>query len=277
MDKKDMGGKVVAITGAAGVLCSAIVEDMLSHGASVALIGRHKAKLAALARRMKSKRLHQTLVVEADVLNRAALEAGLDKIVRKWKRIDVLVNGAGGHHPKGVTKAEQMTAETPAEDTFLGLEMEAFEHVNKLNFIGTVLPCQVFLPELVKTRGSIVNVSSMAAWQPMTKGAAYAAAKAGISNFTLWLANHLAPVGVRVNAVAPGFFITDQNRFLLMEMDGATPTPRGRRVLAHTPMGCFGTPSDLCGPVRFLVSADARFVTGVVLPVDGGFMASSGV
>ena len=166
---------------------------------------------------------------------------------------------------------------TVDEDTFLGLEMEAFEYVNKLNFIGTVQPCQVFLPALVKTHGSIVNVSSMAAWQPMTKGAAYAAAKAGISNFTLWLANHLAPMGVRVNAVAPGFFITDQNRFLLMEPDGVTPTPRGRRVIAHTPMGCFGDPSDLCGPVRFLVSADARFVTGVVLPVDGGFMASSGV
>ena len=277
MERKDMYGKVVVVTGAAGVLCSAIVEDMLLHGANVALIGRHKAKLEAQAKRMKTKGLDRTLVVEADVLDRSALKAGLGKILRKWKRVDVLVNGAGGHHPNGVTKSEQMTAETPAEDTFLGLEMEAFEHVNKLNFIGTVLPCQVFLPELVKTRGSIVNVSSMAAWQPMTKGAAYAAAKAGVSNFTLWLANHLAPTGVRVNAVARGFFITDQNRFLLMEQDGTTPTPRGRRVLAHTPMGCFGSPSDLCGPVRFLVSADARFVTGVVLPVDGGFMASSGV
>ena len=277
MAKKEMSEKVVAVTGAAGVLCRALVEDFLRHGARVALIGRHRTNLAALAKRMKEKGLDQTLVVEADVLDRSALMEGLKKILRKWKRVDVLVNGAGGHHPKGVTKAEQMTADAPLEDTFLGLEMEAFEYVNKLNFIGTVLPCQVFLPALVKTHGSIVNVSSMAAWQPMTKGAAYAAAKAGISNFTLWLANHLAPMGVRVNAVAPGFFITDQNRFLLMEQDGMTPTPRGRRVIAHTPMGCFGDPSDLCGPVRFLVSADARFVTGVVLPVDGGFMASSGV
>ncbi len=272
-----MKDKVVAVTGAAGVLCSTMVEDFLEHGAKVALIGRHKANVSALARAMKRKGFAETLVVEADVLDRAALERGVKKILRKWGRIDVLLNGAGGHHPKGVAKAEQMTPDTPKEETFLGMEMEAFAFVNRLNFLGTVQPCQVFLPALIASRGSIVNISSMAAWQPMTKGAAYAAAKAAVSNFTYWLANHLAPMGVRVNAIAPGFFITNQNRFLLLEADGETPTARGRKVIGHTPMGRFGDPKELCGPVRFLVSDDARFVTGVVLPVDGGFMASSGV
>jgi NAD(P)-dependent dehydrogenase (short-subunit alcohol dehydrogenase family) len=198
-------------------------------------------------------------------------------VLKKWKRIDVLINGAGGNHPKGTTPAEQMTKDTKLEDTFFGLTPEGFEFVNKLNLVGTILPCQVFCKEMLKKGGAVLNFCSMAAYQPLTKVAAYGAAKAGIMNFTSFLATHLAPMGIRVNAIAPGFFITDQNRFLMMEKDGKTPTARGNKVLAKTPMRKFGQPSDLHGAARFLLSDDASFVTGVTLPVDGGFVCYSGV
>ena len=157
------------------------------------------------------------------------------------------------------------------------MDMEGFEYVNRLNMTGTILPSQVFGELLAASGGCIVNISSMAAFQPLTKVGAYGAAKAAVDNFTKWLATHLAPLGVRVNAIAPGFFITDQNRFLMMEKDGETPTPRGRKVLAKTPMHRFGDPEDLCGALRFLVSPAASFVTGTIIPVDGGFLAYSGV
>ena len=276
---KDSGieGKVIVVTGAAGVLCSSLVEDFLRHGAKVALLGRGREKLEALASRLARKGLKDTLVCVADVLDRASLEKACADVKRKWRRIDVLVNGAGGNHPKGTTAAEQMTKETPLGDTFFGLGVEGFDAVNRLNLVGTVLPCQVFCREMLKRGGAVLNFCSMAAYQPLTKVAAYGAAKAGVMNFTAFLATHLAPMGVRVNALAPGFFITDQNRFLMLEKDGATPTARGRKVIAKTPMRRFGEPRDLHGAARFLVSDEAAFVTGVTLPVDGGFVAHSGV
>ncbi|HCL33229.1 MAG TPA: D-mannonate oxidoreductase, partial [Akkermansia sp.] len=188
-----------------------------------------------------------------------------------------LVNGAGGNDPRGTSPAEQCMPDTPADQGFFGMDMEGFEYVNRLNMIGTILPSQVFGELLAASSGCIVNISSMAAFQPLTKVGAYGAAKAAVDNFTKWLATHLAPLGVRVNAIAPGFFITEQNRFLMMEKDGATPTPRGRKVLAKTPMHRFGEPEDLCGALRFLASPSASFVTGVIIPVDGGFLAYSGV
>ena len=195
----------------------------------------------------------------------------------EWGRLDILVNGAGGNDPRGTSPAEQCMPDTPADQGFFGMDMEGFEYVNRLNMIGTILPSQVFGELLAASGGCIVNISSMAAFQPLTKVGAYGAAKAAVDNFTKWLATHLAPLGVRVNALAPGFFITEQNRFLMMEKDGATPTPRGRKVLAKTPMHRFGEPEDLCGALRFLVSPSASFVTGIIIPVDGGFLAYSGV
>ena len=276
---KEMGidGKVIVITGAAGVLCSSLAEDFLRHGASVALLGRTRSKLEALQKKLAKKGLKKTLLCEADVLDRAALESAKKAVLKKFGRIDCLVNGAGGNHPKGTTPAEQMAKGVKFEDTFFGLAAEGFEAVNKLNLVGTVLPCQVFCKEMLRRGGAVLNFCSMAAYQPLTKVAAYGAAKAGILNFTAFLATHLAPMGIRVNALAPGFFITDQNRFLMLEKDGKTLTARGRKVIAKTPMRKFGEPRDLHGAARFLLSDEASFVTGVTLPVDGGFVCYSGV
>lgn len=277
-DKAGVAGKVIAVTGAAGVLCRALCEDFLRHGAFVALIGRHMDKLEALREELAAKGLTAAISVEADVLDRKAVEAALATILAKWGRIDILVNGAGGNHPKGTTPAEQMEPTTPVEDTFFGMNEEGFSHVFNLNLTGTVIPCQVFGKAMCDAgKGVILNFCSMASFHPLTKVGAYGAAKAAVANFTCWLATHLAPMGIRVNALAPGFFVSDQNRFLLIAKDGSGYTARGNKVIAHTPMRRFGEPNDLCGAARFLVSDEAAFITGVVLPVDGGFIAHSGV
>jgi NAD(P)-dependent dehydrogenase (short-subunit alcohol dehydrogenase family) len=270
-------GKVIVITGAAGVLCSSMTEDLLKHGAKVAVLDLRGDVAEKFCAKLVKKGLKDCLPVEANVLDKESLEAAKEKILKKFKRIDILINGAGGNHPKGTAPAEQMTKDTPFDDTFFGLTAEGFEFVNKLNLVGTVLPCQVFCKEMLKKGGAVLNFCSMAAYQPLTKVAAYGAAKAGIMNFTAFLATHLAPMGIRVNALAPGFFITDQNRFLMLEKDGKTLTARGNKVIAKTPMRKFGQPSDLHGAARFLLSDEASFITGVTLPVDGGFVCYSGV
>lgn len=274
---RPLAGKTAVVTGAAGVLCSVMARDLLKAGACVALLGRTRSKLEDLQRKLAEEGLGRTLVLAADVLDKAALEQACSRVKEEWGRLDILVNGAGGNDPSGTSPAEQCMPDTPADQGFFGMDMEGFEYVNRLNMIGTILPSQVFGELLAASGGCIVNISSMAAFQPLTKVGAYGAAKAAVDNFTKWLATHLAPLGVRVNAIAPGFFITEQNRFLMMENDGATPTPRGRKVLAKTPMHRFGEPEDLCGALRFLVSPSASFVTGVIIPVDGGFLAYSGV
>lgn len=277
--QKDKGveGKVIVCTGAGGVLCSSITEDLLRHGAKVAVLDRRMDVAEKFVKALAKKGLKNAIPVEANVLDKDALEAAKKVVLKKWKRIDVLINGAGGNHPDGTTPAEQMTKGMKLEDTFFGLTAEGFEFVNKLNLVGTVLPCQVFCKEMLKKGGAVLNFCSMAAYQPLTKVAAYGAAKAGIMNFTRFLATHLAPMGIRVNALAPGFFITNQNRFLMLEKDGKTLTARGNKVIAKTPMRKFGQPSDLHGAVRFLLSDEASFITGVTLPVDGGFVCYSGV
>lgn len=239
--------------------------------------GPHRSKLEELQRKLAEEGLTRTLVIAADVLDKAQLEEAATLLENTWGRLDILVNGAGGNDPRGTTPAEQCMPDTPVEQGFFGMDMQGFEYVNRLNMIGTILPSQVFGKLLAASSGCIVNISSMAAFLPLTKVGAYGAAKAAVDNFTKWLATHLAPLGVRVNAIAPGFFITDQNRFLMMEKDGETPTPRGRKVLAKTPMHRFGEPGDLCGALQFLVSPSASFVTGTIIPVDGGFLAYSGV
>jgi NAD(P)-dependent dehydrogenase (short-subunit alcohol dehydrogenase family) len=269
--------KVCVITGATGVLCSSIAEDLLKNGDRVAFLYRDEKKASMLLKKFGKKYSADVIGVKADVLDKVSLEEAKKAILKKFRRIDVLINGAGGNHPKGTTPAEQMVEDTPFENSFFGLEAEGFRFVNDLNLMGTMLPCQVFCREMLKNGGAVLNFCSMAAYQPLTKVAAYGAAKAGILNFTAFLATHLAPMGIRVNAIAPGFFITDQNRFLMLEKDGKTLTARGNKVISKTPMRKFGKPSDLHGAVRFLISDEASFITGVTLPVDGGFLSYSGV
>ena len=272
-----LDGKVAVVTGAAGVLCSVMAESLLREGARVALADLNEEHAKTFQKALADQGLAQSLALGVNVLERPSLEAARDKILAHWGRIDILVNGAGGNHPKGTCVAEQFEAGTKLEESFFGLDLAGFEFVNKLNFIGSLLPAQVFCQAMVKAGGSVINISSMSATQPLTKVAAYSAAKASIENFTRWLAVHLAPVNIRVNAIAPGFFITQQNRFLMLEQDGKTLTARGRKVINKTPMHRFGEPKDLCGALTYLVSDEAAFVTGVVIPVDGGFLAYSGV
>jgi NAD(P)-dependent dehydrogenase (short-subunit alcohol dehydrogenase family) len=271
-----LNGKVCVVTGAAGVLCSALVRALVAEGARVALLGRTVSKLENLARELAADGFSETLPISADVQDRTALETAKKQINEHFGPVDILINGAGGNHPGGTTPAEQMLADTPLDQSFFGAQVEGFEQVFDLNFLGTLLPCQVFGADLIDRGGNILNLSSMSAQLPLTKVAAYSAAKSAVDNFTRWLAVHLAPRGVRVNALAPGFFLTEQNRFLLTNEDGSR-TARGDKIIRGTPMGRFGDPEDLRSATLFLVGDEARFVTGVVLPVDGGFSAYSGV
>ena len=274
----DLKDKVCVVTGAAGVLCSAMVEALLEEGAKVALIGRTESKLVDLKNELAGKGYDQTLVTAADVLNEAALRDAKAKINDAFGPVDILVNGAGGNHPKATSPAEQMTSETSKEDSFFGMSMDAFGFVFDLNFKGTLLPCQIFGEDMTnKKDGNIINISSMSADRPLTKVGAYSAAKSSVDSLTQWLAVHLAPMNVRVNGLAPGFFVTGQNKFLLYQEDGVTPTARGQKIINNTPMGEYGKPEDLKGAIKFLAGSGARFVTGITLPVDGGFSAFSGV
>lgn len=216
----------------------------------------------------------------ADVLDRGSLEEVRERIRKDIGEIDLLINGAGGNSPKATTRLEQLTEEHlgQLDDGFFGLELEGFQKVFDLNFTGTLLPSMVFTRDMVaRQKGVVLNVSSMNAYKPLTKIPAYSAAKASINNFTQWLAVHFAKVGVRVNAIAPGFFLTNQNRFLLTDELSGALTPRGEKIIANTPMGVFGEPEDLNGTVLYLLSDMSNFITGVCIPVDGGYSAFGGV
>jgi NAD(P)-dependent dehydrogenase (short-subunit alcohol dehydrogenase family) len=273
----NLNGKTAVVTGAGGVLCSSFAEALAECGANVAVLDLRLEAAEAVASKIRANG-GKANAYACNVLDKASLEKACAMILKKWGRVDVLINGAGGNHPKGTCPAEQMMKDTPIDDTFFGLDMEGFKFVNNLNFIGTLLPCQVFCKVMAdQGGGAVLNFCSMAAYQPLTKVAAYGAAKASIMNFTQFLATHLAPMNIRVNGLAPGFFITNQNRFLMLEKDGKTLTPRGNKVISKTPMRKFGQPSDLFGAARFLLSEEASFITGVTLPVDGGFVSYSGV
>ena len=253
-------GKVAVVTGASGVLGGAIARGLVAAGAQVCLLARRLERLEALARASPAS----MLAVEADVLDAAQLHRACATVLEHWGRIDILVNAAGGNVP----------AATVGERSFFELPAAALDEVVKLNFNGTLFPCQVVGAAM--TGGSIVNVSSLAAHRALTRVVGYGAAKAAVENLTRWLAVELAPRGIRVNAVAPGFFVGEQNRALLLDESGAL-TERGERIVAATPAGRFGEPHELAGTVIWLCSAAASFVTGVVVPVDGGFDASGGV
>jgi NAD(P)-dependent dehydrogenase (short-subunit alcohol dehydrogenase family) len=214
-------------------------------------------------------------------LDRNNIEEALEDIKEAFGPVDILINAAGGNHPKGTTSAEEVTKDVLADKeatTFFDLDPEGVQFVFNLNFIGTLLPTQILTQDMAKKgEGVVINISSMSAFAPLTKVPAYSAAKAAVSNFTQWLAVHMAKTGIRVNAIAPGFFLTDQNRTLLTEKDGSL-TARGNKIISQTPMERFGDPEDLIGTLLWLISDDAsRFVTGTVIPVDGGFSAYSGV
>ena len=267
----DFTGFTVAITGGAGVLGGEMACALAWLGANLAILDRNVAHAPALLERM-GPHASRAAVIETDVLDSASLARALDVIQQRFGRIDALVNGAGGNHPK---------ATTGANASFFDLPPEALRWVFELNLIGTILPSQVFGRAMAKEGvGNILNISSMNAFRPLTRIAAYSAAKAGVSNFTQWLAVHMAQEyspRIRVNAIAPGFFLTDQNRFLLTDERTGELTARGRSIISHTPMGRFGQPDDLVGAVVWLLSPASAFVTGVVIPIDGGFSAFSGV
>jgi NAD(P)-dependent dehydrogenase (short-subunit alcohol dehydrogenase family) len=228
-----------------------------------------------------SKQTGATVVgVQADVLSRDSLTAARDAVTKQLGPIEVLINAAGGNSPKATTKDEFLTKDNvnSPELTFFGLDIEGFRRVFDLNFLGTLLPTMVLADQMVKSnKGVILNISSMNSFRPLTKIPAYSAGKAAINNFTQWLAVHLAKVNVRVNAAAPGFFLTNQNRFLLTDEKTGELTARGQKIVAGTPMGRFGEPEELMGTILYLLSDVSGFVTGVVIPVDGGFSAYSGV
>jgi len=268
---RDFTGQTVAITGGTGVLGGEMACALACLGANVAMLDRNVAHAAALMERM-GPHASRAAVIETDVLDRASLERALDLLVQRFGRVDALINAAGGNHPK---------ATTGASASFFDLPPDALRWVFDLNLIGTILPSQVFGRAMAADgAGTILNVSSMNAFRPLTRIAAYSAAKAGVSNFTQWLAVHMAreySPRIRVNAIAPGFFLTDQNRFLLTDETTGELTDRGRTIIGHTPMGRFGQPEDLLGAVLWLLSPASAFVTGIIVPIDGGFSAFSGV
>ncbi len=267
----DLTGKTFVVTGGTGVLCGAMAQALVGCGANVVLLARNKKKGEATLATMSSGPGKASLVF-GDVLQREALEKAKDEVLARYGRIDGLINGAGGNHPQATAKPGL---------SFFDLPEDALRYVMDLNLLGTMLPTQVFArPMAAQGDGVILNVSSMAAIRPMTRVVGYAAAKAGIDNFTEWLSTHLAQEyspRIRVNAIAPGFFLGEQNRALLIDQETGKLTPRGEAIIAHTPMGRFGNPDDLLGATLWLLSPASAFVTGIVVPVDGGFSSYAGV
>jgi NAD(P)-dependent dehydrogenase (short-subunit alcohol dehydrogenase family) len=266
----DLEGMVCAVTGGGGVLGSEICRGLARSGARVAVLNRSPETTQKVADQITTAG-GEALAVPCDVLDKDGLEAARETILARFGRLDGLINGAGGNKPLATTSPER---------SFFDLPQDAVGEVFDLNFQGTLLPCQVFGPVMVaQGTGVILNVSSMAAFSPLTRVTAYSAAKSAVNNFTRWLAVHMAQEyspDIRVNAIAPGFFLTEQNRFLLTNQDGGL-TERGQQIIDHTPIGRFGDPADLVGTVVWLLSPAAAFVTGVVVPVDGGFSAFGGV
>jgi NAD(P)-dependent dehydrogenase (short-subunit alcohol dehydrogenase family) len=277
---KDLSGKVCVITGGAGVIGVEMVKAMASVGVKIAIADINKEVAEKVAAEVAAEFNAEVIGVEANVLDKASLEKANELIKEKLGPVEILINGAGGNHPSATTKVEQITDENvdSLEDTFYGLEMDGFDKVFALNFKGTLLPSMVFTKDMLKNKkGVVLNISSMNSYKPLTKIPAYSAAKASVNNFTEWLAVHLAKMGIRVNAIAPGFFITNQNRFLVMDEKTGNFSPRGQKIVNNTPMGKFGEPEDLQGTTLFLISDISSFITGIVIPVDGGYSAFGGV
>ncbi len=267
----DVSGLVTVVTGANGVLISAMARELAARGAKLVLLSRNADKLSSLTAEINDAGGEATALA-GDVTSKESLQECAALVKEKYGRIDLLVNGAGGNHPDATAM--------PGQRSFFDLDAGALKFVTELNLVGTVLPCQVFGELMAEQKeGNIINISSMTAFKPLTRVVGYAAAKAAVNNFTEWLSVHMAQEhspAIRVNAIAPGFFLTEQNRFLLTNEDGSL-TDRGQTIIDHTPQGRFGEPEDLLSVLVWLASSGSKFVTGTVIPVDGGFQAFSGV
>lgn len=267
----DLSGKVAAVTGGTGMLCSVLACGLGEYGAKVAILGRNMEKADRIAAEIRAQG-SDAIAVSVDVTERCIIEEAAKQVMDSFGRVDILINGAGGARPEATTSNDLR---------FFDLPEDALRYVFDLNCLGTIMCCQVFGRHMANQgSGTIINISSMASFRPLTRSIAYSAAKAGVNNFTQWLAVHMSleySRNIRVNAIAPGFFLTEQNRFFLIEEATSELTERAQRIIAHTPMGRFGEPKDLIGTVLWLVSDGASFVHGVVIPVDGGFSAYSGV
>lgn len=273
MKMYDFSGKSYIVTGGAGVLCAEMARALLMCGANVAILDYNMASAQKAVDALASiPGPGRVIPVQANVLDAEAVQAAVDKVIAEFGQVDGLINGAGGNKPDATTSAEK---------SFFNLTQDAIRWVFDLNLLGTIIPSQIVARHMVERKqGVILNISSMNSFRPLTRIPAYSAAKAGVSNFTQWLAVHLAQEyapTIRVNAVAPGFFITEQNRFLLTDAQTGGLTARGQKIMDHTPMSRFGGPEDLIGTVLWLLSPASGFVTGIVVPVDGGFSAYSGV
>ncbi|NJN27210.1 MAG: SDR family oxidoreductase [Cyclobacteriaceae bacterium] len=276
---EDLNGKVCVITGGGGVIGKALAMGLGAMGVKTALLDLNKELAEKVATEVSAETGAVSIGVQANVLDKVSLEAAKLIINDQLGSIDLLINGAGGNSPKATSAAEFLTEDlkTDLDKTFYGLDIAGFEFVFNLNFMGTILPTMILTKDMLQHGGVVLNVSSMSAFRPLTKVPAYSAAKASINSITEWLSVHLAPAGIRVNAIAPGFFLTNQNRFLLTDELTGNLTARGHKIISNTPMGRFGEVEELQGTVNYLMSDLSKFVTGIVIPVDGGFNAFSGV
>ena len=270
----DLSDKVAVLTGGAGVLCSTMARALSACGAKIAILDINLKAAKQVAARLRESG-GEAIAIKTNVLDKASIEEAAKQVIGAFGRVDILINGAGGNKREATTSGEL---------SFFDLPADAIRWVFELNCIGTILSSQVFGRYMAEQgSGCIINISSMAAFRPLTRTTAYSPAKAAVSNFTQWLAVHMSQnhsatqQGIRVNAIAPGFFLTEQNRFLLVDEASGDLTARGRTIIEHTPMGRFGDPEDLIGVVLWLLSDGASFVHGAVIPIDGGFSAFSGV
>ena len=276
----DFSGRTAVVTGAGGVLCSMFAKALAQCGARVALLDKNEEAAKTVTAEICAAG-GQAMAIGCDVLNKESLQRAHEQVLAAFGPCSLLINGAGGNNPRATTTRETYEpGDIDRQDiaTFFNLDPEGVGFVFDLNFLGTLIPTQVFVPDMLGQKGAaVLNISSMNAFTPLTKIPAYSGAKAAVSNFTQWLAVHFAGEGIRVNAIAPGFFVTHQNRELLFDETGA-PTPRTGKILRNTPMDRFGETEELLGGALYLLDSQASsFVTGVVLPIDGGFSAYSGV
>lgn len=277
---ESLKNKVCVITGGGGVLGTSIARGIAGAGVITVILDINREAAVKVAEEIRRDFGVDSFGYRANVLDRESLEQVRETILENVGQVDMLINGAGGNSPSATTKLEEITENDlgSLEDGFFGLELEGFQKVFDLNFMGTLLPSLVFTRDMVlRKSGVVLNISSMNAFKPLTKIPAYSAAKSSVNNFTEWLSVHFAKAGVRVNAIAPGFFLTNQNRFLLTDEKTGDLTPRGKKIIASTPMGVFGDPEDLNGTVLYLLSDMSRFITGICIPVDGGYSAFGGV